>query len=349
LKNTSPRSHGLPAADESLPREALVDVVGGEIVRFQDATSAFDDAAAAVLALDRSDLPILTALLFQGPLAIEHFAAALARLPRSVHAALGRLQLAGYARRVPGAEDHQKERFELTQLAREWIETIWGPLPREGARLLQAWSPRELSLLAHFLALGCEVQERHGARIRALLEVPSTRVRNRLRGGLSPAALRRVQLFVEANLASPLKLADLAERARLSQHHFAHAFRASTGTTWHRGPMVIIGDAAHATSPSSGQGASLAIEDAVVLAKCLRDLPGPEQAFVTFERLRRRRVERVVQYSARIGKSKAAGAVARWFRDLFMPLALKHFANPAAHAWLYAYHVDWNERTSVAA
>jgi AraC family transcriptional regulator len=227
----SPRSHGLPAAGESLPREALVGVVGGEIVRFQDATSAFDDAAAAVLALDRSDLPILTALLFQGPLAIERLAAALARPSRSVHAALGRLQLAGYARRVPGAEDDQKERFELTQLAREWIETIWGPMPREGARLLQAWSPRELSLLARFLALGCEVQERHGARIRALLEVPSTRVRNRLRGGLSPAALRRVQLFVEANLASPLKLADLAERAGLSQHHFAHAFRASTGTT----------------------------------------------------------------------------------------------------------------------
>ena len=43
--------------------------------------------------------------------------------------------------------------------------------------------------------------------------------------------------------------------------------------TWHKGPMVIIGDAAHAPSPSSGQGASMATEDAVVLAKCLRDLP----------------------------------------------------------------------------
>jgi 2-polyprenyl-6-methoxyphenol hydroxylase-like FAD-dependent oxidoreductase len=86
-----------------------------------------------------------------------------------------------------------------------------------------------------------------------------------------------------------------------------------------------------------------------VLAKCLRDLPGPAEAFVAFERLRRRRVERVVRYSARIGKSKAMGPVARWFRDLLMPLALKHFVNPAAHAWLYGYHLDWNERTSVAA
>ncbi len=36
---------------------------------------------------------------------------------------------------------------------------------------------------------------------------------------------------------------------------------------WHRDRMLVIGDAAHAPSPSSGQGASLAIEDAVVLGE----------------------------------------------------------------------------------
>lgn len=61
--------------------------------------------------------------------------------------------------------------------------------------------------------------------------------------------------------------------------------------TWHRGPLIVIGDAAHAPSPSSGQGASMAIEDAVVLANCLHDLPDRHGAF---ERIRRRRVERIV-------------------------------------------------------
>src|SRR5690606_8630800 len=42
---------------------------------------------------------------------------------------------------------------------------------------------------------------------------------------------------------------------------------------WRRGPMVILGDAAHAPSPTSGQGASMAAEDGVILAKALRDLP----------------------------------------------------------------------------
>ena len=44
---------------------------------------------------------------------------------------------------------------------------------------------------------------------------------------------------------------------------------------WHRGRMIVIGDAAHAPSPTSGQGASLSVEDAVVLAQSLRDAPGP--------------------------------------------------------------------------
>src|SRR5690242_2551609 len=113
--------------------------------------------------------------------------------------------------------------------------------------------------------------------------------------------------------------------------------------TWHRNAMVIIGDAAHATSPSSGQGASMAIEDAVVLAKCLRDVGEPRRAFAAYEQLRRERVQRVVRYSTRIGRSKTAGPAARWLRDLLMPWALKYFANPEAQGWL-RYHLEWYER-----
>jgi len=42
-----------------------------------------------------------------------------------------------------------------------------------------------------------------------------------------------------------------------------------TVPTWHRGPIALAGDAAHATSPNSGQGASIAIEDAIVLGEVL--------------------------------------------------------------------------------
>jgi FAD-dependent urate hydroxylase len=120
-----------------------------------------------------------------------------------------------------------------------------------------------------------------------------------------------------------------------------------TASIWHKGPAVLIGDAVHATSPNSGQGASIALEDALVLAKCLRDISDTEGAFATYERLRRERVEKVVAYSRRIGQSKAiSNPVARWLRDQVMPFALKRFASSDSHAWLYTYHVDLDEEVA---
>jgi 2-polyprenyl-6-methoxyphenol hydroxylase-like FAD-dependent oxidoreductase len=106
---------------------------------------------------------------------------------------------------------------------------------------------------------------------------------------------------------------------------------------WYDGPMIVTGDAAHDASPSAGQGASMAMEDAVVLALCLRDASHTSAAFAAYERLRRPRVERVVRYSARVGRTKSPGPIGRWVRDLCMPVALKLFANPASHSWLYRY------------
>src|SRR5258708_2992096 len=45
------------------------------IVRFQDATNSVDDAAAAILAVDRADLPCMRMLLFGGPASAEQLAA----------------------------------------------------------------------------------------------------------------------------------------------------------------------------------------------------------------------------------------------------------------------------------
>jgi 2-polyprenyl-6-methoxyphenol hydroxylase-like FAD-dependent oxidoreductase len=117
---------------------------------------------------------------------------------------------------------------------------------------------------------------------------------------------------------------------------------------WSRGAMALMGDAAHATSPSAGQGAAMAIEDAVVLGQCLRDVPDTAQALRTYEGLRRERVEKVVRYSARVGSAKVPGPVGRAFRDLLMPLALKIYDGSSAQAWLYAHHLEWEARVTAA-
>ncbi|WP_169948445.1 NAD(P)/FAD-dependent oxidoreductase [Microbispora sp. H11081] len=115
---------------------------------------------------------------------------------------------------------------------------------------------------------------------------------------------------------------------------------------WSGERMVIVGDAAHATSPSSGQGASMAIEDAVVLGKCLRDLPDTAAAFAAFERLRRGRVERVVAQGKRNGDGKAPGAGGAFVRDLVLPVVLRQVEKRNALAWMYDHRITWDERVS---
>jgi FAD-dependent urate hydroxylase len=119
--------------------------------------------------------------------------------------------------------------------------------------------------------------------------------------------------------------------------------------TWYRGRMVVIGDAAHAPSPSSGQGASLAVEDAVMLARCLRDLPGHTQAYARFEALRRPRVERIIKAAARTNQSKTPGPVARILRDLLLPVVLKPAARSKRATRQFDYVIDWNEKVREAA
>lgn len=110
---------------------------------------------------------------------------------------------------------------------------------------------------------------------------------------------------------------------------------------WHRGPMIVIGDAAHAPSPSSGQGASMAMEDAVVLAKALRDLPDTSQAFAAYEHLRRDRVEKIVAYGARSSSSKTPGPVGRLLRDAMLRVVFRFVVTEKSLAWMYDYRVGW--------
>src|SRR4029453_11472758 len=80
---------------------------------------------------------------------------------------------------------------------------------------------------------------------------------------------------------------------------------------WRTGRAVLVGDAAHAVAPSSGQGASMAIEDAVVLGRCLTagDIPA---ALAEYERRRRTRVEKVVAVARRNRSGKTAGPPGAW-------------------------------------
>jgi 2-polyprenyl-6-methoxyphenol hydroxylase-like FAD-dependent oxidoreductase len=116
---------------------------------------------------------------------------------------------------------------------------------------------------------------------------------------------------------------------------------------WYRGRMIVIGDAAHATSPASGQGASLAIEDAVVLAQSLRDVDGVTEAFAAFVDRRRDRVERIVAEGNKWSNTKAAGPVARVVRDAVLPMVFRRMnAKGDRNGWVHDHHIEWGEKVA---
>jgi 2-polyprenyl-6-methoxyphenol hydroxylase-like FAD-dependent oxidoreductase len=119
---------------------------------------------------------------------------------------------------------------------------------------------------------------------------------------------------------------------------------------WHSGRMVLVGDAAHAASPSSGQGASMAIEDAVTLGRALRDVEAGtvmadalEAALAQYEDERRERAEAVVEWGRRNAAPKVRGQFKRVFEDLILKAVFRSLSRKAADDfdWVYRHHIDW--------
>ena len=97
--------------------------------------------------------------------------------------------------------------------------------------------------------------------------------------------------------------------------------------SWSVGRTILIGDAAHAVAPHSGQGASMALEDAMFLAKLLRESNGYalEKVFADFEQQRRPRTDKVIALGRRNGQRKEImSPIAYWIQQqmirIFVPL-----------------------------
>ncbi len=111
---------------------------------------------------------------------------------------------------------------------------------------------------------------------------------------------------------------------------------------WYNGNVCLIGDAAHATSPHIGQGASMALEDAMMLARSLRDVVDIQKAFEAFQSSRKERVEQVIKKARKIGNEKTPGFFQQWFRDMFLRYFLKIEAKKMD--WIYGYKQNWKDK-----
>jgi 2-polyprenyl-6-methoxyphenol hydroxylase-like FAD-dependent oxidoreductase len=149
---------------------------------------------------------------------------------------------------------------------------------------------------------------------------------------MSQDAIKRHLLECHAGWHDPIpRILDAAENIVVTA-----TLDVATLPTWSRKRTLLIGDAAHATSPHAGQGASLALEDAMRLGRLMQDRQELGLTFQNFEAERRPRAERVVALARRNGNSKrefsAAGA---WIRDRMLKLLLPVTAK--GMDWMYAY------------
>ena len=111
---------------------------------------------------------------------------------------------------------------------------------------------------------------------------------------------------------------------------------------WSVGRTILIGDAAHAVAPHSGQGASMALEDAQFLAKLLRcpNHSGLDSIFARFECARRPRTDRVIALGRRNAQRKQdMSPVAYWMQQQMIRIFVR-LTRANRQDWLLAYRVE---------
>ena len=114
-----------------------------------------------------------------------------------------------------------------------------------------------------------------------------------------------ITAVVEATAATDILRHDIVDRA--------------PRRGWSQGRVTLLGDAAHPMTPHLGQGACQALEDAVVLARCLTEATEVAQGLRDYEAARFRRTARLVERSRRIGRvAQWRSPPARAARDLLL-------------------------------
>jgi 2-polyprenyl-6-methoxyphenol hydroxylase-like FAD-dependent oxidoreductase len=146
------------------------------------------------------------------------------------------------------------------------------------------------------------------------------------RFGIGPVGLGRLGWWASANEKTTSGTPELEDQARLMDLFAGWwapvvqlieetapaailrtpAFDRSSTRTWGNGRMTLLGDAIHPTTPNLGQGGCMAVEDALVLARCLAKYADASLALRRYEALRQARTSALATYS------RLYGSVGQW-------------------------------------
>ena len=146
-------------------RQALLEDLFTEVRMHQNAQDAFDDAACALLGINRSDGRALDIIERRGPITAGELAREAGLSTAAITALLDRMERIGYVRRVRDTADRRRVLVELTDEARRRASSIWGPIAEQAPASLAGYSDEDLAVIRDFLRGGREFLTRHLARI----------------------------------------------------------------------------------------------------------------------------------------------------------------------------------------
>jgi len=153
-------------------REQLIAEVAVAAADFGAAAGAVDEAVAAALRVNATDLRILGAVHEAGTLTAGDAAAAASLSPAATTSAIQRLVSAGLLHRRPDPADRRRATLTLTSHAADAIHDSYGPIAEQGKVELDHWSDPELITIKRFLENGIRFQYRHAERIHQNHEQP---------------------------------------------------------------------------------------------------------------------------------------------------------------------------------
>jgi DNA-binding MarR family transcriptional regulator len=163
----------------ALTRLEVGAAVGVEVVqellaqrRFQSSVDDFDEAAAAVLGVNRTDLRCLEILTQHDTVTPSVLGQALGLTTGSVTAMLDRLERMDYLTRSPDPSDRRKVAVRRTEEVERRVWELYGPVVHTGEEIMADYTAEQLEFLATFLRRAQEAHERHVARVR---ELPSAK------------------------------------------------------------------------------------------------------------------------------------------------------------------------------
>ncbi|MFD0269957.1 MarR family winged helix-turn-helix transcriptional regulator [Streptomyces sp. NPDC127106] len=136
--------------------------------QLQQSFDAFDEAAATLLRLNRTDLRCLDLILAKDPMSAGELTSAAKLSPAATTTAIDRLERAGFVTRSRDAANRRRVLVAATEAARAAERQVYGPLGEAGTSALRRYTEEQLAVIIDFLETARQVQEEQTARLKGL-------------------------------------------------------------------------------------------------------------------------------------------------------------------------------------